>query len=77
MYSGLTIIEYYYNEAPMVCGLAADKLLLLLLLSRVHEGGRVSNCPICCLLHVYVEYSGSFVSTSFCPVMRLAKSNIF
>ena len=30
----------------MVCGLAADKLLLLLLLSRVHEGERVSNCPI-------------------------------
>ena len=42
----------------MVCGLAADKLLLLLLLSRVHKGGRVSNCPMLpvkCLRRVFWE----------------------
>ena len=30
---------------------------------------------LCCLLHVCVEYSGSFVSTPLCPVTRFAKSN--
>ena len=56
----------------MVCGLAADKLLLLLL-SRVYKGGRVSNCPmlpVTCLCRVFWELRQHIFLSSNVPCKK-------
>ena len=56
-----------------VCYFKGNHIIFTALYQEYMKGECLT--ALCCLLHVCIECSGSFVSTSLCPVTHFAKSN--